>query len=166
MELNRWTQALKSDGWNTDPFTLTIADNGQLIGRGSSDDKGPILGWLNVLEAHKNLGIDLPVNLRFVFEGMEESGSVGLDEFIATEHAKGKDGWFDGVDAVCIVSLNPPGGPMSLTRPTFSLITTGSIPVLHASPTVSVVWYTCSSKSLVLLAISTLVSLAEPCTNP
>jgi len=84
---------------------LTIADNGQLIGRGSSDDKGPILGWLNVLEAHKDLRIELPVNLRFVFEGMEESGSVGLDEFIAAEHARGKDGWFHGVDAVCIVSL-------------------------------------------------------------
>ena len=84
---------------------MTIADNGQLIGRGSSDDKGPILGWLNVLEAHKDLGIELPVNLRFVFEGMEESGSVGLDEFIAAEHAKGKDGWFHGVDAVCIVRL-------------------------------------------------------------
>lgn len=84
---------------------MTIADNGQLIGRGSSDDKGPILGWLNVLEAHKDLRIELPVNLRFVFEGMEESGSVGLDEFIAAEHARGKDGWFHGVDAVCIVSL-------------------------------------------------------------
>jgi Cys-Gly metallodipeptidase DUG1 len=94
--------ALRSDGWDTDPFTLTIADNGQLIGRGSSDDKGPVLGWLNVLEAHKDLGIELPVNLRFVFEGMEESGSVGLDKFIADEYARGKDGWFNGVDAVCI----------------------------------------------------------------
>ena len=156
---------MKSDGWNTDPFTLTIADNGQLIGRGSSDDKGPILGWLNVLEAHKNLGIELPVNIRFVFEGMEESGSVGLDEFIAAEHARGKDGWFDGVDAVCIVSLCPPGGAMLLTEPAFSLITTGSTPVLRASPTASVVWRTCLLKSPAQLATFILVSLAEPCTN-
>lgn len=116
---------MRSDGWDTDPFTLTIADNGQLIGRGASDDKGPVLGWLNVLEAHKDLGIELPVNLRFVLEGMEESGSVGLDEFIAAEYARGKDGWFDGVDAACIVSLGFLGGPRSLTKPTFSLITTG-----------------------------------------
>jgi hypothetical protein len=34
---------------------------------------------------------------------MEESGSEGLDEFILAEVKKGKDSWFDGVDAVCIV---------------------------------------------------------------
>jgi len=95
--------AEKSDGWDTEPFTLVVdKSTGKLIGRGSTDDKGPILGWLNVLEAHKTLGIDLPVNLRFCFEGMEESGSEGLDDLIASEAAKGKEGWFGGVDAVCI----------------------------------------------------------------
>lgn len=79
-------------------------ETGRLIGRGSTDDKGPILGWLNVLQAHKALGLELPVNLRFCFEGMEESGSEGLDELISSESAKGKAGWFGGVDAVCIVS--------------------------------------------------------------
>ena len=59
---------------------------------------------MNVLEAHKALGIELPVNLRFCFEGMEESGSEGLDELIVKEVKKGKDSWFDGVDCVCIVS--------------------------------------------------------------
>ncbi|KAI5120388.1 hypothetical protein M0805_000168 [Coniferiporia weirii] len=93
--------ALKSDGWDTDPFTLTVDEQtGRLIGRGSSDDKGPVLGWVNVLQAHKELGLPLPVNLKFCFEGMEESGSEGLDELIAREAGKGK--FFDGVDAVCI----------------------------------------------------------------
>ena len=78
-------------------------DTGRLIGRGSTDDKGPILGWLNVLEAHRSLGIAMPVNMRFCFEGMEENGSEGLDECIQEEVRKGKDGWFDGVDCVCIV---------------------------------------------------------------
>lgn len=81
-------------------------ETGRLIGRGSTDDKGPILGWLNVLQAHKALGLELPVNLRFCFEGMEESGSEGLDELISSEAAKGKSGWFGGVDAVCIVSIH------------------------------------------------------------
>jgi Cys-Gly metallodipeptidase DUG1 len=76
-----------------------------MFGRGSTDDKGPIMGWLNVLEAHHKLGLELPVNLRFCFEGMEESGSEGLDEFIAKEAQKGTDGWFGGVDAVCIVRI-------------------------------------------------------------
>ncbi|CED82933.1 cndp dipeptidase [Phaffia rhodozyma] len=90
--------ALVSDGWDTDPFVLTPHEDGRLIGRGSSDDKGPILGWLNVIEAHKNLGLELPVNLKMCFEGMEESGSEGLDELIEKE----KDGFFKGVDACCI----------------------------------------------------------------
>lgn len=59
---------------------------------------------MNVLEAHKTLGIELPVNLRFCFEGMEESGSEGLDDLIVSEVKKGKGSWFDGVDCVCIVS--------------------------------------------------------------
>jgi len=95
--------ANKSDGWDTEPFKLTVdPKTGRLIGRGSTDDKGPILGWLNVLEAHKSLGLDLPVNLRFCFEGMEESGSEGLDELILDEVKKEKEGWFYGVDCVCI----------------------------------------------------------------
>ncbi|KAG8684433.1 Cys-Gly metallodipeptidase, partial [Ceratobasidium sp. 394] len=64
------------------------------------DDKGPLLGWVNVLEAHKALGIELPVNLRICFEGMEESGSEGLDELIQAEAGPGK--FFEGVDCVCI----------------------------------------------------------------
>ncbi|KAF8309686.1 CNDP dipeptidase [Clavulina sp. PMI_390] len=91
--------ALVSDGWNTDPFVLTPDQKtGRLYGRGSSDDKGPLLGWINVLEAHKKTGLELPVNLRFCFEGMEESGSEGLDDLI-TKEAKN---FFKDVDAVCI----------------------------------------------------------------
>ncbi|KAF8960946.1 glutamate carboxypeptidase [Flammula alnicola] len=93
--------ANKSDGWDTDPFTLTINEKtGQLIGRGSSDDKGPILGWLNVLQYHHENKLPLPVNIRFCFEGMEESGSEGLDDLVRRESVKG--GYFDGVDCVCI----------------------------------------------------------------
>jgi Cys-Gly metallodipeptidase DUG1 len=92
--------ALKEDGWRFDPWVLTPdPDNsGKLYGRGSSDDKGPILGWLNVIQAHKELGLEMPVNLKMCFEGMEESGSEGLDELIEKE----KDGFFKGVDCVCI----------------------------------------------------------------
>jgi Cys-Gly metallodipeptidase DUG1 len=35
--------ALKEDGWNTDPFTLTVDEKtGRMFGRGSTDDKGPV----------------------------------------------------------------------------------------------------------------------------
>lgn len=32
---------------------------------------GPLLAWINVLESHVKLGIDLPVNIKFCFEGIE-----------------------------------------------------------------------------------------------
>lgn len=91
--------ALKSDGWNSEPFKLVHDEKtGRLYGRGSTDDKGPVIGWLNVIEAHQQVGLDLPVNLKFCFEGMEESSSVGLDDLIR----KHKNDFFTGVDAICI----------------------------------------------------------------
>ncbi|RKP09262.1 hypothetical protein THASP1DRAFT_28940 [Thamnocephalis sphaerospora] len=90
--------ALKEDGWRTDPWQLTEDQQGRMFGRGSTDDKGPVLGWLCVIQAHKDLGLELPVNLKFCFEGMEESGSEGLDDVIHQE----ANAYFQGVDAVCI----------------------------------------------------------------
>lgn len=89
--------ALKEDGWDSEPFVLTER-NGKLYGRGASDDKGPVLGWIHALEGYKAIGEEIPVNLKFVFEGMEESGSEGLDELLEAEQGK----FLDGVDYVCI----------------------------------------------------------------
>ncbi|KAI1003067.1 Cys-Gly metallodipeptidase [Podosphaera aphanis] len=86
------------DGWATDPWALTEDAQGRMFGRGSTDDKGPVLGWLNAIEAHQKAGVDFPVNLLMCFEGMEEYGSEGLDDFIRAE-AKG---FFADTDAVCI----------------------------------------------------------------
>ncbi|EEB96399.1 hypothetical protein MPER_04475, partial [Moniliophthora perniciosa FA553] len=72
--------ANKSDGWDTEPFVLTVKENGQLY--------------------HHQQKKELPVNLRCCFEGMEESGSEGLDDLVKRESKPG--GWFDGVDCVCI----------------------------------------------------------------
>ncbi|KAF2099842.1 CNDP dipeptidase [Rhizodiscina lignyota] len=90
--------ALKEDGWATEPFTLSVDDKGRMYGRGSTDDKGPVLGWLNAIEAHQKAGVDFPVNLLMCFEGMEEYGSEGLDDFINEEAKK----FFKDADAVCI----------------------------------------------------------------
>mmetsp|Transcript_21379 Transcript_21379/g.35374 ORF Transcript_21379/g.35374 Transcript_21379/m.35374 type:complete len:520 (-) Transcript_21379:63-1622(-) len=72
------------DGWDSEPFELTERD-GKLYGRGSTDDKGPALSWLWVVEAHQALGVELPVNLKLMYEGMEESGSEGVFELIREE---------------------------------------------------------------------------------
>jgi len=90
--------AKMEDGWAHDPFTLHIDEKDRMFARGSTDDKGPVLGWINAIEAHQKAGIDFPVNLLMCFEGMEESGSEGLDDIIKAE-AKG---FFADADAVCI----------------------------------------------------------------
>ena len=90
----------KEDGWATDPFVLSVDDKGRMYGRGSTDDKGPVLGWINAIQAHKEAGVEFPVNLLMCFEGMEEYGSEGLEEFIRKECKQG--GFFEKADAVCI----------------------------------------------------------------
>ncbi|XP_046809913.1 cytosolic non-specific dipeptidase-like isoform X3 [Lucilia cuprina] len=89
--------ALKDDGWATEPFELTEID-GKLWGRGSTDDKGPVLCWIHAIEAYQKLNIDLPVNVKFVLEGMEESDSEGLDELLMSL----KNDFLQDVDYVCI----------------------------------------------------------------
>lgn len=87
------------DGWDTEPFELVVDEATQTLkGRGSTDDTGPLTGWLHIVRAHIEAGIEFPVNLITCFEGMEESGSLGLEQLIAKEAT----GYFKGVDAVCI----------------------------------------------------------------
>ncbi|RKP32766.1 CNDP dipeptidase [Metschnikowia bicuspidata] len=91
--------ALKEDGWSTEPFKLHHDEAAEILyGRGTTDDKGPVMGWLNVVEAHNALGWELPINLVCCFEGMEESGSLGLDRLVAKEAQR----YFKSVDTVCI----------------------------------------------------------------
>lgn len=90
--------AEKEDGWDTEPFVLT-EKNGKLYGRGATDDKGPVLGWIHALQAYQQCAIEQPVNFKFCFEGMEESGSEGLDKLLLDR----KDTQFmQDVDFCCI----------------------------------------------------------------
>lgn len=70
--------ALKSDGWETDPFEPTEKD-GYIYGRGASDDKGPIAATLAAIEEIMETE-EFPINFRFIYEGEEESGSGGFEE--------------------------------------------------------------------------------------
>ncbi|KAF7183814.1 hypothetical protein CNMCM7691_004236 [Aspergillus felis] len=88
-------------GWSHggDAFTLTPSeDKTKYYGRGSTDDKGPVCGWLNAIEAYQKAGVELPVNLILCFEGMEEQDSDGFSGFLASS---GKE-LFKDVDAACI----------------------------------------------------------------
>ena len=60
--------------WITPPFEPTIRD-GRLYARGVSDDKGPMLIPILVAEAFVKTAGRLPVNIKMLIEGEEESGS-------------------------------------------------------------------------------------------
>nr|XP_057913329.1 cytosolic non-specific dipeptidase isoform X2 [Doryrhamphus excisus] len=85
------------DGWATPPYNLTEVD-GNLYGRGASDNKAPVLAWIHAVEAYKMLDMELPVNVKFVIEGMEETGSNGLDSMILSH----RDTFFADVDYIII----------------------------------------------------------------
>ncbi|XP_066534263.1 cytosolic non-specific dipeptidase [Hoplias malabaricus] len=89
--------AKKEDGWSTDPYNLTDI-NGNLYGRGASDNKAPVLAWIHAVEAYKALNMELPVNVKFLIEGMEETGSNGLDAMVESK----KDSFFSDVDYIII----------------------------------------------------------------
>jgi nonspecific dipeptidase len=53
-----------------------------------------------VIEAFQKVGREIPINIKFCFEGMEESGSVGLEKVVQDECKPGK--FFSDVDYFCI----------------------------------------------------------------
>jgi acetylornithine deacetylase/succinyl-diaminopimelate desuccinylase-like protein len=71
------------DLWHTDPFEPTV-DGDVLRARGASDDKGQLLFHLLGLRAHLTVtGRTSPaVNLKFIVEGEEESGSPHFGELL------------------------------------------------------------------------------------
>ncbi len=69
------------DEWERPPFEPEVRD-GQIYGRGATDDKGQLFMHLKVVERYLRDAGALPMNLKLVFEGEEESGSEHLDQFI------------------------------------------------------------------------------------
>jgi len=72
------------DEWHTEPFE-PVVDGHRLIGRGAADDKGQIHAHVSAAAALLATRDSLPVNVKYVFEGEEESGSAHLDAWL-TEH--------------------------------------------------------------------------------
>ena len=73
--------------WETAPFEPFIRD-GRVIGRGSADDKGQLHMHLRAAEAFFVNRGKLPLNLRIVFEGEEESTSVSLPAWLDGNRAR------------------------------------------------------------------------------
>ncbi|MFY0648165.1 M20/M25/M40 family metallo-hydrolase [Sulfitobacter geojensis] len=73
------------DLWDNDPFDPQIEDTakGKVIrGRGSSDDKGQLMTFIEALRAWKTVKGDWPCRITFFLEGEEESGSPSLVPFM------------------------------------------------------------------------------------
>jgi acetylornithine deacetylase/succinyl-diaminopimelate desuccinylase-like protein len=74
------------DLWDTDPFSPAIGESpdGQKIitGRGTADDKGQLMTFVEACRAWKAEHGTLPFGVTILFEGEEESGSPSLKPFL------------------------------------------------------------------------------------
>jgi acetylornithine deacetylase/succinyl-diaminopimelate desuccinylase-like protein len=69
------------DLWTSPPFEPAI-EGDRLLARGAADDKGHIHAHVMAAEALLATRKSLPVNVKYMFEGEEESGSVSLDRWL------------------------------------------------------------------------------------
>jgi acetylornithine deacetylase/succinyl-diaminopimelate desuccinylase-like protein len=67
--------------WTSPPFEPTVRD-GRLYARGACDDKGQVYMHVSAFRAHFAVNGRLPVNVKCVIEGEEESGSGSLAAFL------------------------------------------------------------------------------------
>ena len=73
----------EGEGWHHPPYGAEIVDN-KLYGRGSIDDKGPVVASLFALKAIRDLGIPLDRRVRLLFGLNEETND--RDVFYYREH--------------------------------------------------------------------------------
>ena len=78
--------------WHSDPFEPTLVRQAdgetQIVGRGTSDDKGQLLTFVEACRAWKAVNGPLPVKVTLFFEGEEESGSPSLRPFLEAAKAE------------------------------------------------------------------------------
>lgn len=69
--------------WDSPPFEPTIR-NGNIYCRGACDDKGQAMLVLKALETLMAVNGALPLNIRVLLEGEEESGGESIDHYVRT----------------------------------------------------------------------------------
>ncbi len=72
------------EAWDSPPFKPTVR-KGRLYGRGTGDNKGQLLSHLLAVHSYLQVLGEIPIKIKFVFEGEEESGSPYLADFVS-EH--------------------------------------------------------------------------------
>jgi acetylornithine deacetylase/succinyl-diaminopimelate desuccinylase-like protein len=77
----------KQEGWRTKPFE-PVVEGDRVWGRGTGDNKGQHLAMLNAIALYRELHGELPIRVKVILEGDEETGSVPLPKFIEANRAR------------------------------------------------------------------------------
>ena len=122
------------DLWTSPPFEPVVVD-GRMLARGAADDKGQI--HLHVMAAAAILATRgaFPVNVRYIFEGEEESRSVHLDRWMEANRERltadvaiiSDSGFFEGnipsitvgLRGIMYAQVDVVGGPVDLHSGSF-----------------------------------------------
>ena len=75
------------DLWESPPF-VPVVKEGKLLARGAADDKCHVSMHTRAVEALMKTRGALPVNLKFVIEGEEESSSIHLDDWLGNNRER------------------------------------------------------------------------------
>ena len=98
--------------WTSPPFEPAIVD-GRMLARGAADDKGQIHAHAMAAAAMLATRDGFPINVKYVFEGAEESSSEGLEDWLTANRERlaadvaiiSDTGFFEGNIPAITVSL-------------------------------------------------------------
>ena len=69
------------EGWDTDPFTMTIKD-GKALGRGVSDNKGPSIASMYAVYCVRDICPQLKKGMRIILGSGEEMGCHDIEQYL------------------------------------------------------------------------------------
>ena len=95
--------------WNSPPFEPVLDEGGKvLVARGATDDKGQSYTHVKAVAAMLAERGELPINVKFIIEGEEESGGQAIEKYVREDGAREL-----GCDAIVVSdsSMYRPGQP-------------------------------------------------------
>ncbi len=117
------------DLWEKPPFDPRV-EGGRVYARGAADDKSNVHAHLQAARGWLADGGTLPINLKYVFEGEEESGSEHLDHWLSANRERlaadlavvSDTGFFDGnVPAITVGLRGIMYAQLNVSGPTVDL---------------------------------------------